>query len=97
MAFLPTMLASLSKCVDRGYTILPIPITNFYLQPDPKQTKKTFNQLTRYFSYLNARTRGPGQKKKGGDGQGDDYVGEYQTLMEQELFDFVLFEVPWIV
>lgn len=23
----------------------------------------------------------------------DEYVGEYQTLMEQEIFDYVLFEV----
>jgi V-type H+-transporting ATPase subunit C len=26
-----------------------------------------------------------------------EVAGEYQQLMEQEFFDFVLFEVPWIV
>ncbi len=29
--------------------------------------------------------------------QGEDFVGEYQSLMDQEFFDFVLYELPWIV
>jgi len=33
---------------------------------------------------------------KGSGGTNEDFVGEYQTLLEQEMFDFVLYEIPWI-
>ena len=46
-------------------------------------------------AYLGRRAN-PGSKTKGGDA-GGDFAGEYQALMEQEYFDFVLFEVPWII
>jgi V-type H+-transporting ATPase subunit C len=43
--------------------------------------------------YLSPRSnRGKGKKN-----EGDEFIGEYQSLMEQEFYDFVLFEVPWIV
>ena len=60
-------------------------------QPDPKTAKKTFTTLQQHLSYLHRKSA---DKTRGGD---TEFVGEYQTLMEQEFFDFVLFEVPWIV
>jgi V-type H+-transporting ATPase subunit C len=27
----------------------------------------------------------------------EEFAGEWQAVMEQEMFDFVLFEIPWIV
>lgn len=63
-------------------------------QPDPKSTKKTLSVLTNQFAYLAPRS-GRSKKQKGGGT--DEFIGEYQTVLEQELFDFVLYEVPWIV
>ena len=63
------------------------------MQPEPKLTKKTLTLLTTHFSYLSPRSN----RAKGKKGDTEEFVGEYQTLMEQEFFDFVLFEVPWIV
>jgi len=74
---------------------LPANYTGIVVKPESKTAKKTFNLLQAQFSYLsprsNPRTR---EKKKGAT---DEFVGEYQTLMEQEFFDFVVYEVPWIV
>lgn len=64
-------------------------------QPEPKGTKRTLQTLQAQLAYLAGRAN-PGSKTKGGDAAGD-FAGEYQALMEQEYFDFVLFEVPWIV
>lgn len=64
-------------------------------QPEPKGTKRTLQTLQAQLAYLGGRAN-PGSKTKGGDTAGD-FAGEYQSLMEQEYFDFVLFEVPWIV
>jgi V-type H+-transporting ATPase subunit C len=63
------------------------------MQPEPKLTKKTLTLLTNYFSYLSPRSN----RAKGTKVDNEEFVGEYQTLLEQEFFDFVLFEVPWIV
>jgi len=56
--------------------------------------KKTFNVLQTQFAYLRPRSN---QKSHGKQSVNDEYVGEYSALMEQEFFDFVLFEIPWIV
>lgn len=56
-------------------------------------TKKTLTLLTTHFSYLSPRSN----RAKGQETDSEEFVGEYQSLMEQEFFDFVLFEVPWIV
>jgi len=61
-------------------------------QPEAKLAKKTFNVLQNQFIYLRPRSNVQGKKS-----EGDEFIGEYQSLMEQEFFDFVLFEVPWIV
>lgn len=47
-----------------------------------------------HFAYLGRKA---GKGKKGGGKDDELNTGEYQTLMEQEYFDFVLFEVPWVV
>lgn len=65
----------------------------YSVQPEPKSTKKTLTLLTNHFSYLSPRSN----RAKGKKGDNEEFIGEYQTLMEQEFFDFVLFEVPWIV
>jgi V-type H+-transporting ATPase subunit C len=52
--------------------------------------------LQRQFSYLSARSQGQA-KSKGGVSTNEDLVGEYQSLLDQEFFDFVLYEIPWIV
>lgn len=72
---------------------LPSNYTGFAIRPEPKSTKKTFTVLTNHFSYLSPRSSGRAQKQNAAD----EFAGEYQSLMEQEFFDFVLYEVPWIV
>ena len=52
-------------------------------------------QLQGHFAYLGSRF-GRAGGAKGSGGTNEDFVGEYQTLLEQEMFDFVLYEIPWI-
>jgi len=52
-------------------------------------------QLQVHFTYLGSRF-GRAAGAKGSGGTNEDFVGEYQTLLEQEMFDFVLYEIPWI-
>jgi len=64
-----------------------------FLQPEPRSTKRTLAVLQSHFAYLSPRfSRG-----KATGGATEDFAGEYQMILEQELFDFVLYEVPWIV
>jgi V-type H+-transporting ATPase subunit C len=65
----------------------------YSLQPEPKYTKKTLSVLMNHFSYLGPRSSG----RSGKQSTTEEFAGEYQALMEQEFFDFVLYEVPWIV
>ncbi|KAH9835754.1 ATPase V1 complex subunit C [Rhodofomes roseus] len=75
---------------------LPASYTGFIIKPEPKATKRTLQTLQAQLAYLGRRAN-PGSKSKKDGGETGDFAGEYQTLMEQEYFDFVLFEVPWIV
>ncbi|KAI9460255.1 hypothetical protein BJY52DRAFT_290218 [Lactarius psammicola] len=75
---------------------LPANYVGIAVKPEPKTTKRTLTALQRHFSYLAARSQGRA-KAKSGDSTNEDFVGEYQSLLDQELFDFVLYEVPWIV
>lgn len=59
-------------------------------QPETKTTNKMLNLVTTHLAYLLPRSK----KISGG---AEDIAGEYQSIMEQEYLDFVLFEVPWIV
>ncbi|EIW86516.1 ATPase V1 complex subunit C [Coniophora puteana RWD-64-598 SS2] len=72
---------------------LPSNYVGLAIKPEPKTTKKALALLTDHFGYLSPRSGRP-KKVAGGN---EDFAGEYQTLMEQEYYDFVLFEVPWIV
>ncbi|KIK46294.1 hypothetical protein CY34DRAFT_775045 [Suillus luteus UH-Slu-Lm8-n1] len=72
---------------------LPANYVGLAIRPEPKYTKKTLSVLTNHLSYLSPRSSGRAQKQN----TADEFAGEYQSLMEQEFFDFVLYEVPWIV
>ena len=52
--------------------------------------------LQSQFAYLGRRSN-PDRAKAASGGTGDDFGGEYANVLEQEYFDFVLFEIPWIV
>ncbi|KAF8499175.1 hypothetical protein F5888DRAFT_151309 [Russula emetica] len=75
---------------------LPANYIGIAVKPEPKTTKRTLMVLQRQFSYLSARSQGPA-KFKGGVSTNEDLVGEYQSLLDQEFFDFVLYEIPWVV
>jgi V-type H+-transporting ATPase subunit C len=66
-------------------------------QPETKAIKKTFNVLQTQFAYLRPRSNPTQNQQKRPQGGNDEYVGEYAALMDQEFFDFVLFEIPWIL
>ncbi|KAF9647479.1 ATPase, V1 complex, subunit C, partial [Thelephora ganbajun] len=74
---------------------LPANYTGVAIKPDPKYSKKMLGQLQVQFTYLGSRF-GRAAGAKGSGGTNEDFVGEYQTLLEQEMFDFVLYEIPWI-
>lgn len=91
MGYLPTTLGWLSRYIFPGSTrVLNL---TAYFQPEPKTTKRTLDVLASHFAYLGSKSKNRDDKKKSGGMGDDDYAGEYQTLMEQELFDYVLFEV----
>jgi V-type H+-transporting ATPase subunit C len=62
-------------------------------QPDPKNVKKLFNVLQTQFASLRPKSNA----SQGGKIGAEDFIGEYQTLMDQDFFDFILYEVPWII
>ncbi|KAF8226063.1 ATPase, V1 complex, subunit C [Tricholoma matsutake] len=72
---------------------LPANYIGLAVKPDARSAKKTFSVLQSHFTYLSPRSN----RAKGKKNEGDEFIGEYQSLMEQEFYDFVLFEVPWIV
>ncbi|RPD63161.1 ATPase V1 complex subunit C [Lentinus tigrinus ALCF2SS1-7] len=77
---------------------LPAHYIGFFVKPEPKTTKRTLATLQSQLAYLGGRSNPDKSKgKKSGGGGTDDLGGEYQTILEQEYFDFVLFEIPWIV
>lgn len=65
-------------------------------KPEPKATKRTLTALQTQFAHLGRRSNAPVAKGKPQSSGTDEVAGEYQTLLEQEFFDFVLAEVPWI-
>ena len=74
---------------------LPANYIGFVVKPNSQTTTRTLGLLQMHFTYLAPRSSGG--KTKAGASNNEDFLGEYQTLMEQEFFNFVLFEVPWIV
>ncbi|KAL1952181.1 hypothetical protein VTO73DRAFT_1330 [Trametes versicolor] len=75
---------------------LPAHYIGFFIKPEPKATKRTLATLQAQFAYLGRRAN-PDKLKSQSGGTGEDAGGEYQNLLEQEFFDFVLYEIPWIV
>ncbi|TFK88563.1 ATPase V1 complex subunit C [Polyporus arcularius HHB13444] len=75
---------------------LPAHYIGFFVKPEPKATKRTLATLQSHLAYLGGRANPEKSKGKKSSGT-DDLGGEYQTILEQEFFDFVLFEIPWIV
>ncbi|KAI6159556.1 ATPase V1 complex subunit C [Pisolithus thermaeus] len=73
---------------------LPADYMGLAIKPDTRYVKKAFNILTSQLSYLAPRSGRSSKKHKGGN---EEFVGEYQALLEQEFYDFVLYEVPWII
>lgn len=67
-------------------------------QPEPKTAVSTLKTLSSHYSYLAAASQGPSSrknKKSGAATAGSDEVGgEWQSVMEAEFYDFVLFELP---
>ena len=64
-------------------------------QPEAKTTKRVLSALQSQFAYLGRRTNAGGKNAQSAQAS-EEVAGEYQTILEQEFFDFVLFEVPWI-
>ena len=60
-------------------------------QPEPKTAVKTLKQLSARYNYL---ASGKGKEKKGGSSGATEEMGEWANVMEQEYYDFVLFEIP---
>jgi V-type H+-transporting ATPase subunit C len=52
--------------------------------------------LQSQFAYLGRRANPTASKSSKSSGTTEEFAGEYQGILEQEYFDFVLFEVPWI-
>ncbi|KAF8895054.1 V-ATPase subunit C family protein [Gymnopilus junonius] len=72
---------------------LPAEYMGIAIKPEPKSVKRIFSVLQSQFAYLSPRSNAASQ----GKASGEEFIGEYQTLMDQEFFDFVLYEVPWII
>ncbi|KAF8971576.1 hypothetical protein BDZ97DRAFT_2033436 [Flammula alnicola] len=72
---------------------LPAEYIGVVVKPETKNVKRIFNVLQTQFAYLSPKSNAA----QGGKLTGEDFIGEYQTLMDQEFFDFVLYEVPWII
>jgi len=67
------------------------------IRPEPKSVKKTMAFLTEHFSYLGSQRNSSTQKTKSSVENKAELAGEYQQIMEQEYFDFVLVELPWCI
>ncbi|KAK7694419.1 hypothetical protein QCA50_001605 [Cerrena zonata] len=77
---------------------LPANYAGFIVKPDSKTTKKTFETLQKQFVYLAKRANpSASTASKSKSSNPEEFLGEYQSVLEQEYFDFVLFEVPWII
>jgi len=51
--------------------------------------------LQAQFAYLSSKSNAAKQGGKGASSE--DFIGEYQTIMDQEFFDFILYEIPWVI
>jgi len=78
----------------------PANFAGVVILPDPKTTKRLVTTLQSQFTYLAPRSKSSKSKASATASTGDavaEYGGEYAALMEEEIFDFVLMEVPRVV
>ncbi|TFL06426.1 hypothetical protein BDV98DRAFT_600476 [Pterulicium gracile] len=72
---------------------LPAQYLGIVIKPEAKTEKRVFSYLQEQLAYLKPRSnRDKGVK----GGANDEFVGEYQTIMEQEFYDFVIYDIPWV-
>jgi len=74
---------------------LPSNYVGLVVKPNPQASNRTLSILQDHFKYLASRSTGG--RGKTGSNDTEDFAGEYQTVLDQEFFNFVVFEVPWIV
>ncbi|KAJ9122050.1 hypothetical protein QFC24_004277 [Naganishia onofrii] len=67
---------------------LPAEYSGVVVKPDSKSSLKTLKSLSGYFTFLTTK------EKKGAGSSDGDVGGEFGAIMDQEYYDFVLFEVP---
>jgi len=72
---------------------LPASYFSAFIKPDPKNSKKLVNNLNSYFAPLVPASQSSTGKKGNSSGGDDLLVGEYASVMEAEVFPFVLFEI----
>ncbi|TXT12884.1 hypothetical protein VHUM_01285 [Vanrija humicola] len=70
---------------------LPADYSGFVVKPEPKTAVKTLKLLSAHYNYL-----GSAKSREAKKANNDDAVGEWAGVMEQEYYDFVLFELPKI-
>ncbi|KAJ3546988.1 hypothetical protein NMY22_g1832 [Coprinellus aureogranulatus] len=75
---------------------LPSNYIGIAVKPPSKSARKVFDVLQKQFTYLSPRSN-PVQKRAQKTTGQEDFLGEYQTILDQEFFDFVLYEVPWVI
>lgn len=65
------------------------------LQPEPKTAVKTLKQLSAQYNDLaSGKSKEKAAAKKKEAAGVEDLIGEWANVMEQEYYDFVLFELP---
>lgn len=62
------------------------------LKPNSKTSVKTLKSLASYFGFLKSKEKA--LDKSAANVNTEEIAGEWGAVMEQEYFDFVLFEVP---
>ncbi|KAJ9114834.1 hypothetical protein QFC20_001205 [Naganishia adeliensis] len=70
---------------------LPAEYSGVVVKPDAKSSLKTLKSLSGYFNFLTTKEK----STKGSSGD-NDVGGEFGAIMDQEYYDFVLFEVPQV-
>lgn len=77
---------------------LPAHYCTVVIKPDPKHWKKVLNQLNTFFYSLESnvnrlKINNKALDKQNSNGEDDLIGGEYASVLEKEVFDFVLFEI----
>jgi V-type H+-transporting ATPase subunit C len=81
--------------VDTFHLMGPLTIfLSLCIQPEPKQSSKLLAFLAQQLSPYVSESGNKNKNKKGGAVATDELGGEYANLMEQEWFDYILFEIP---